>query len=189
MPRGDVSTFITPKTYGRVLAKSWAPVDLPIPTDAWMERRDRNEPKSHDALHLDSVTAIAYRKVYGYLGHIQKLKKSENTDSPWLLTIAIKLALPQDKDATLFGNLSICFARIGAFASKWAPKARNPEPSNFVLGDMIEGIAPAPSSRKYRFANLARRGRASMKERKAFPKLTRFRTVHSHLDSYFPTRI
>ena len=82
MPATDISRFITPKIYGQVLANSWDPTDLPIPTDSWMEWREPSKPRSHDALHLDSDTAIFCRKVYGYVGHIRKLKKSANTDSP-----------------------------------------------------------------------------------------------------------
>ena len=56
----------------------------------------------------------------------------------------------------------------------------------FRLGVTTEGIAIAPSSRQYRFANLACYRRASMKEWKAFSKHTRFCPGQVQLDSYFP---
>lgn len=143
MPRGDISKFIAAEIYGAILPNRWGPTDLPVPTDAWVERRDRDEPKSQDSSHLDSEAVVACRKVWGYIGHVRKLNRSGNTDHLWLLTIAIKLALPPSKGFTNLGNLSICFAPIGAFAAAWAPIARNPGPPDFAPGGAIAGIVLA----------------------------------------------
>ena len=94
-----------------------------------------------------------------------------------------KLALPSNKDFTDLTDLSICFVRVGAFSSAWTPTQRNPEPSNFRLGDFIEGIALAPSSKEYRFASLVCWKRASMSEWKAFNKASRFCPGQIQIDS------
>ena len=46
-----------------------------------MEWKDRSEPKSENALHLDGDTAKSIRRVYGYAGHIRRLPRSDNADS------------------------------------------------------------------------------------------------------------
>ena len=95
----------------------------------------------------------------------------------------VKLALPSNKDFTDLTDLSICFVRVGAFSSAWTPTQRNPEPSNFCLGDFIEGIVLAPSSKEYRFASLVCWKRASMSEWKAFNKASRFCPGQIQIDS------
>ena len=135
--KGCVSRFITPPIYGDVLANSWGVNDLPIPADACVEWADSKVPKSQTSLHLDARTAYSIRKVYGYIGHIRRLKSSGNTDSPFFFTVVSKLALDDDKDFTNLTNLAVCFVRIGASASNWAPAKRNSASSNFTLGDFV----------------------------------------------------
>ena len=170
-PRPGNSRLITPSIYGRLRNNSWDVGDLPIPKGRWMEWKDRNVERSQNALHLDEAHAKSIRRAYGYVGQIKALrtKRSANTDSPFLLlTAVVKISSPENGDFTADSNRSICFARVGAFASNWAPRFRDDNAANFMLGDLIEGVVLAPPSSEYRCANLCSWRRASVKEWKRF---------------------
>ena len=107
----DVSRFATPRIYTQILANSWGPRDLPIPTDAGVARKDRIVSKFQNSLHIDSPSAQSIRQVYGYIGHIGKLTKSSNTGPPFLLTVVSKLCFNAKKDFARLTDLDLLSRR------------------------------------------------------------------------------
>ena len=177
--------FCTPAWYGIRLANSWDPDDLPIPSGSWIEWKDDSKPKSQTCLQLDLRSAIHHKKIFGYVGHIRKLKLSQNTDSPFLLTIVTKVVWPEDdsKDFTDLSKTKVAFARVGAFSANWADSYRTNDDSNFCLGDFIQGVVEAPSSDSYRYANLTCWRKASLSEWERFYPNTQFRPGQVQLDA------
>lgn len=103
--------------------------------------------------------------VYGYVGHTRKLMRSRNIDSTFLLAVVSKLRLNDDKYFANLENMAVSFVRIGAFSPNRATAGRNPDPLNFTIGDLFEGIVLAPISAGYRFINLRSWRRTNIQER------------------------
>ena len=97
------------------------------------------------------------------------MKKRNNTDSPFCITVAIVISSPEKSEFTDASDRSI-FARVGAFSPNRAPRFRDDNAADFAPGGFIGCVVLAPTSGEYRFANLCSWMRESVKGRVRFAR-------------------
>ena len=68
---------------GDIANSEWGIDDLPRPIWSWIQWGRDAMPKSKTSLHLDFRRSINHRRIFGYIGHIRKIPRSCNTDSPF----------------------------------------------------------------------------------------------------------
>ena len=62
---------------------------------------------------IDAATAMAHRRVNGYVETIRKTQRSDNADSPFLTHVVTKLAWSGSCDCTRADSTNIAFAASG----------------------------------------------------------------------------
>ena len=110
-------------------------------------------PRGSDSyeLRLGSTAFEDFRYLYGFIGSIKRLPRSNNTSTAFLRHVVVKLVWIDD--SLPYPEHRCAFARVLAYSADFADSFLGPE---FILSvrDFVQGMAAAPHGPTHTGANL-----------------------------------